>query len=62
MTKRIDRLISDFGYLLDTTEYSRVEIFQRAMALYKKATENKQAGGDLLMRSPDGTLTEIVGF
>ena len=71
MTARIDReinlwmdleLASDFQELCDTTGHSRGAIFQKAINLYKVALENKHAGGNLIKRCPDGTLTEIVGL
>ena len=55
-------LAQDMQNLEQTTGLSRGEIFRRAMALYKRAKENQQEQGNVLLRTSGGELREVVGF
>jgi hypothetical protein len=55
-------LAQDMQNLVDGTGHSRGEIFRRAMALYKKAIDTHQQGGNVILRDSDGTLSDVVGL
>lgn len=55
-------LARDMQDIEEETGLSRGEIFRRAMALYKRAKETQRDSGRVLLRDPDGTLREVVGF
>lgn len=55
ITEAFTQLAADCGM-------TRAEIFRRAIALYKHATDNALAGGKFIIRNEDGSEVEIVGL
>lgn len=46
----------------DLSGYTRGEVFRRAIALYGMAIEHEAAGGKVLFRQEDGSVTWITGI
>lgn len=55
-------LAKEMQEIEDLTRMSRAEIFRRAIALYKRAKQIERDKGNVLLRSSDGTLREVVNF
>jgi metal-responsive CopG/Arc/MetJ family transcriptional regulator len=55
-------LAEEMQEIEDSTGMSRAEIFRRAIALYKRAKQTEKGKGNVILRSSDGTLREVVNF
>lgn len=55
-------LAAQFADLSCSTGYTRAEVFRRALALYARAIELRNAGGRILLESAHGATTELTGL
>lgn len=55
-------LARDFNSLSYETNASRVDVFMRAIALYKRCSREILEGGKVLVQDKDGKITELIGL
>lgn len=55
-------LAKDFNALSYETGVSGVEVFMRAIALYRRCTSAVRDGGTIFIQDKDGKMIELVGL
>ena len=56
------RLADDFDQVARSSGLSRVEVFRRAIALYKTVKQEEVQQGHVILRSRDGAERELMNF